>query len=90
MLAQRRRTNSDYRSRRQTVARNVTVEWGGVTVRPGDIIVADEDGVVVAPQERAEEVLKKAQEIDDRERGMFPFIRQNKSPQKAIEAFNRI
>ena len=52
--------------------------------------MADEDGVVVIPQERAEEVLKKAQEIDDRERGMFPFIRQRKSLQKAIEAFNRI
>lgn len=57
---------------------------------PGDIIVADEDGVVVAPRERAQEVLKKAQEIDDRERGMFPFIRQRKSLRKAIEAFNRI
>jgi regulator of RNase E activity RraA len=73
-----------------TVARNVPVQCGGVTVRPGDIIVADEDGVVVVPQERAEEVLKKAQEIDEREKGMFPFIRQHKSLQKAIEAFNRI
>jgi 4-hydroxy-4-methyl-2-oxoglutarate aldolase len=73
-----------------TVARNVAVECGGITVRPGDIIVADEDGVVVIPQERAEEVLKKAQEIDQRESGMFPFIRQFKSLTKAIEKFNRI
>jgi len=73
-----------------TVARNVPVECGGVTVRPGDIIVADEDGVVVVPQERAEEVLRRAKEIDDRERGMFPFIREHKSIQKAIELFGRI
>ena len=73
-----------------TVARNVPVSCAGVTVRPGDIIVADEDGVVVVPQERADEVLKKAKEIDDRERGMFPFIQKHKSLQKAIELFGRI
>ena len=73
-----------------TVARNVEVNCGGVSVRPGDIIIADEDGVVVVPQERAEEVLKKAQEIDAREKGMFPFIREFKSLTKAIEKFNRI
>ncbi len=73
-----------------TVARNIAVTCGGITVRPGDILVADEDGVVVVPQEQAEEVLKKAQEIDAREKGMFPFIRQFKSLTKAIEKFNRI
>jgi regulator of RNase E activity RraA len=73
-----------------SVAKNVPVECAGVTVRPGDIIVADEDGVVVVPQERAAAVLKQAQEIDDRERGMYPFIREFKSLQKAIAKFNRI
>ena len=73
-----------------TVAKNEPVECAGVTVRPGDIIVADEDGVVVVPQEHAAAVLKAAQEIDDRERGMYPFIRQYKSLQEAIAKFNRI
>jgi regulator of RNase E activity RraA len=73
-----------------TVAKNVPVECAGVTVRQGDIIVADEDGVVVVPHERAAEVLKQAQAIDDRERGMYPFIREFKSLQKAIAKFNRI
>ncbi len=73
-----------------TVAKNVPVECGGITVRPGDIIVADEDGVVVVPQERAAEILKQAQAIDARESGMYPFIREFKSLQKAIAKFNRI
>jgi 4-hydroxy-4-methyl-2-oxoglutarate aldolase len=73
-----------------TVAKNVPVECAGVTVRPGDIIVADEDGVVVVPHDQAARVLKEAQAIDDRERGMYPFIREFKSLQKAIARFNRI
>jgi 4-hydroxy-4-methyl-2-oxoglutarate aldolase len=73
-----------------TVARNVPVECAGVTVHPGDIIVGDEDGVVVVPRDRAAEVLKQAQAIDDRERGMYPFIREFRSLQKAIARFNRI
>ena len=73
-----------------TVGRNVPVTCAGVLVRPGDIIVADEDGVVVVPHERAADILKKAQEIDERETGMFPFIREFRSLAKAIEKFNRI
>ena len=73
-----------------TVAKNVPVECAGVTVHPGDIIVADEDGVVVVPQDRAADVLKEAQKIDERESGMYPFIRQFKSLQQAIAKFNRI
>jgi 4-hydroxy-4-methyl-2-oxoglutarate aldolase len=73
-----------------SVAKQVPVECGGVTVKPGDIIVAGEDGVVVVPQEKAAEVLKNAQEIDQREGKMVPYIQKYKSLQKAIEVFNRI
>lgn len=77
-------------SRWATVARNVPVVCGGVTVNPGDIIVAGEDGVVAVPKEKAAEVLKRAQEIDERETKMVPYIKQHKSLSKVVEIFNRI
>ena len=73
-----------------SVSKQVPVECAGVTVSPGDIIVAGEDGVVVVPKDRAEEVLRRAREIDERETKMVPFIREHRSLQKAIAAFDRI
>lgn len=37
------------------------ISAGGVSVRPGDIVLGDEDGVTVVPLERADEILKRAQ-----------------------------
>jgi 4-hydroxy-4-methyl-2-oxoglutarate aldolase len=42
------------RNELESVNRPVTI--GGVLVRPGDVVIADGDGVVVVPRERAEEV----------------------------------
>jgi 4-hydroxy-4-methyl-2-oxoglutarate aldolase len=49
---------------------NVPVSCGGVAVRPGDIIVADADGVVVVPKEEATAVLSKAQGASAKEEQM--------------------
>ena len=49
---------------------NVPVSCGGVAVRPGDIIVADADGVVVVPSEEAAAVLSKAQGASAKEEQM--------------------
>lgn len=41
---------------------NVPISCGGTAVHPGDIIVADADGVVVVPQSIEQEVLRKSLE----------------------------
>ncbi|MGA2286807.1 MAG: hypothetical protein ABSG55_11145 [Dehalococcoidia bacterium] len=46
---------------------NFSIVCGGVKVNPGDIVVGDDDGVVVVPQELATEVQEKAKEREARE-----------------------
>jgi regulator of RNase E activity RraA len=49
---------------------NVPVTCGGASVNPGDILVGDADGVVVVPQETAEEVLERVAAIHAKEAGI--------------------
>jgi len=69
---------------------NVPVTCAGVRLNAGDIVTADEDGVVVVPRAKASEVLKKAQELDDTEHRMIPFIEKFRSIQEAVKQFGRI
>lgn len=41
---------------------NVPIVCGGVAVRPGDLVMGDDNGVVAVPRDRIEEVLAKAEE----------------------------
>jgi 4-hydroxy-4-methyl-2-oxoglutarate aldolase len=69
---------------------NVPVKCAGVTVNPGDIVTADEDGVVVVPKAHAGDVLKKAQALDNQEHSTIPFIEKFKSIKEAVAKFGRI
>ena len=53
---------------------NVDVEIGGVTVHPGDFVIADGSGIVFIPKSRIEEVLAAAEEIAARERAMAAAV----------------
>jgi regulator of RNase E activity RraA len=52
--------------------------------------VADQDGVVVVPRERAAEVLVLAQQLDESEHSMYPFIEKYHSIVEAVKQFHRI
>jgi len=69
---------------------NVPITCAGAPVNANDIISADEDGVVVIPRARAAEILKKAQELDNTEHTMLPFIEKYKSMKEAVAKFGRI
>lgn len=56
-------------SNRRVGETQVPIQCGGVVVRPGDLIVADDDGVAVVAPERAAEVIEAAEAIKRKERG---------------------
>lgn len=69
---------------------DIPIVCDGVKVDPGDIIVADQDGVVVVPKAHAAEVLIKAQALDNSEHSMYPFIEKYRSIVEAVQKFGRI
>ena len=69
---------------------DISIVCDGVEVNPGDIIVADQDGVVVVPKAHAADILIKAQALDNSEHSMYPFIEKYHSIVEAVQKFGRI
>lgn len=72
------------------VSSNQPVICGGIEVKPDDILVGDEDGVVVVPAEHAHEILDVAQELEAKEAITTEAVKEMKSIQKATQKHNRI
>jgi regulator of RNase E activity RraA len=62
----------------------------GVPVNPGDIVVADSDGVAVVPKAQAQSVLSVAQQMDYKEHSMYAVIERLKSIVQAVKQFGRL
>ncbi|MGP7816511.1 RraA family protein [Niallia sp. 01092] len=76
------------RGRIMEEATNVMVQFGGVQVRPADIVIADRSGVVIIPQENMEEVLQKAEELFQKEKDMIREIRNGVSMLEVDTKYN--
>ena len=68
----------------------IPVVCNGVPVNPGDIVVADSDGVAVVPRAQAQAVLSLAQQMDFKEHSMYAVIEQLKSIVAAVKKFGRL
>jgi len=56
--------------KKNAVPVNVPITAGGISVNPGDVIVADEEGVVVIPKEKAKEIYTQTKANVEKERAM--------------------
>ena len=63
------------RGRLQQRSTGEPVQLGGVTVTPGDLVLADETGVVVVPSSHLDEVLERAQGVAAREQAIAADLR---------------
>lgn len=58
---------------------NAEIQCGGQTVKPGDFIVGDDNGVVAIPKERAYEIARRAAEVEKNERRIRDEIKRGKT-----------
>jgi len=65
----------------------VPVSASGIQVRPGDIVLGDDSGVVVVPQVLVQEVLELAEKIDETERLIIDEVRRGTPLRDARQRF---
>jgi 4-hydroxy-4-methyl-2-oxoglutarate aldolase len=64
----------------EAVAINEAIACGGVQVRPGDVVIADETGVCFLPVEMAEAAIERIVEVGDQEERTLGSVRPDDGP----------
>lgn len=63
----------------------VTLQIGEVTIKPGDVIMGDIDGVLVVPRDLAFDVLIRAEQIIENEKKIFGWVHEGKTIHQITE-----
>ncbi len=74
--------------RTKVVDYRCNIEIGEVLIQPGDLILADEDGVVVIPRQIEEKVVEKALEKVSGEKQFIEAIKNGMSSTEAFKKYN--
>ncbi|MBA2358220.1 MAG: RraA family protein [Actinobacteria bacterium] len=85
-----RSTHSPYSNRLEPIEINVPIVCGGSLVNPGDIVLADEIGVVAVPQEEAASVLERALAQAEMEEVTRQRINAGKTVDELLAEFGRL
>ncbi len=68
----------------KAVSRDEPVHIGGVDVAPGDVIFGDNDGVVVIPRDKLDDILDRAHAIREWEEKVHQWMKQGYSSAEAV------
>ena len=85
-----RGTHTMFSNRKEELSINVPIACGGITVNPGDFVIADTIGVTVVPLLRAAEILQLAHEQADREQRTREWVAKGKTVEDLLAEFGRI
>jgi 3-hexulose-6-phosphate synthase/6-phospho-3-hexuloisomerase len=85
-----RSTHSPYSGRLEPIEVNVPISCGGTLVDPGDIVLADEIGVVAVPRAEAPDVLARAQAQAELEEATRRLIAEGKTVDELLAEFGRL
>ncbi len=85
-----RSTHSPYSGRMEPIEINVPIQCAGVLVRPGDLVLGDEIGVVVIPLEDSARVLELARSQAEKEELTRAKIREGKTVEQLLAEFGRL
>jgi 4-hydroxy-4-methyl-2-oxoglutarate aldolase len=85
-----RGTHTMFSGRKEDLSLNVPIVCGGVLVNPGDMIIADENGITVVPQTNLVPVMERAKQQAEREAATREWVKQGKTVEDLLREFGRI